>query len=335
MKQNQNTTSKGKKENNYEIADISNYELEVKLTALCKHSFIETPFAERFQGFINDAKLRKKWAIVGAYSRNGKSWCIKDLVRNSGAVKEYGGKTIIPVLAIRSPESSTPTDIIESLCSCIGNLPHMNTSSKKKWLVENIPNFGVEQIIIDDAHELNLNHFKFIKWFTDTLELEKNYYVSIVLSSIISANMITALQKIQQYSNEAWMQQFYERFSLFREVQGHTPEEVGQILYGFEELYRPYLPEINLIQYTGNIFGWLTNPKLDIPQCRRVAMEHLSKLIHESARIACIKCKMQAIPGDLLFHVYNTYLLNRDRLYSTEDEPIYKPSNLNLKKDII
>ena len=315
--------------------DVQNCDLDAKLTEVYKHCFIETPFAERFQGFIKDVRLKKKWAIVGAYSRNGKSWCIKDLVKNSGAVKEYGGRTWIPVLAIRSPESSTPTDMISSLCRCFGKLPQANTSAQKKWLIDNIPNFGVEQIIIDDAHELNLNHFKFVKWLTDTLELEKNYYLSITLSSIISANSISVLQKILQYKGEDWMQQFYERFALFREVQGHTPQEVAGILYAFEEIYRPFLPDIKITQYASNIFGWLTNSELDVHQCRRVAMEHLSKLVYEAARIACIDYKMRDIPGDLLFHAYNVHLLNRDRLYSTEDEPVYKPNASKQKKDAI
>jgi hypothetical protein len=66
-----------------------------------------------------------------------------------------------------------------------------------------------------------------------------------------------------------------------------------------------------------------------------VAMEHLSKILYEAVKIACIDYKMRDIPLDLLLHTYKTTLLDRDRLYSTEDLPIYKPSSTHLKKNVI
>ncbi|SET61933.1 AAA domain-containing protein [Natronincola peptidivorans] len=315
--------------NNINIIDTNSNideEIEIKLLDIYKYTFIETAFSQRFQDFINEVRLKKKWAIVGAHSRNGKSWCIKDLVKNSGAIKEYNGITRIPVLAIRSPESNNASDIISSLCRCFGTLPKSNNSVLKKWLIDNIPNFGVEQLIIDDAHELNIHHFKFIKWLTDTLELEKNYYISVVLSSILSGNQISVWSKIMNTRSEDWMQQFYERFALFRVVQGHTPQEVAEVLYVYDELYKPFLSQINLIQWSDTIFAWLTHPDLDVHNCRRVAMEHLAKLIYESVRVASIQ-KMNEIPIDLLNYIAKLHLINRNKLYSTENEPVYKKGN--------
>lgn len=311
-------------EANKSLLDIKK-ESEIEFIDIAKYAFIETPFSERFQLIINNARVKKCWIAIGAYSRNGKSWCIKDLIKNSGAYKEIGGKTWMPIIAIRSPESSNANDLVNSLCRSFGVLPRTTIANQKKWLIDNIPALGVEQIIIDDAHELNINHFKFIKWLTDTLELEKNYYISIVLSSIVSSNTVSVWQKIQQYKGLDWMQQFYERFTSTRQIEGHSPEEVAQILYGLEEVYRHYLPKINIVQYAGNIFAWLTNPQLDIHQCRSVAIGHLSKLIHESARIAYIEHNLDHIPADLLVHVYELYLLNKDKIYSTDNEPIYRP----------
>lgn len=133
-------------ENNEIHSEVTSFEVEKGLIDIYKHSFIETPFAERFQNAIHEVKRLKKWAIIGAYSRNGKSWCIKDIVKNSGAKKTFDGKTTAPVLAIRSPESSTSSDLISSLCRCFGKLPQNNAAFLKKWLIDNIPNFGVEQI---------------------------------------------------------------------------------------------------------------------------------------------------------------------------------------------
>jgi len=310
-------------------------EKESALMNVYKHAFIETPFARRFQGFINEVRFERKWAIVGAYSRNGKTWCIKDLIENSGAVKEYNGYTRIPIIAVRSPDGSTPTDLISSICRCFGFVPISNSAAQKKWLISSIPKLGVEQIIIDDAHELNLSHLKFIKWLTDSLELEMNHYVSIVFSSIVSANSISIWNKIQQYRHEDWMQQLYERFSLCREIPSHTCNEVAEILYGYEELYRPFVPDISLVKYTDNIYSWLICPELDIHNCRRVAMEHLAKLVFESVKVAYIEYNLKDVPLDLLFHIYKACFLNKDKVLSVEDKPAYKPKTVANQKNAI
>lgn len=310
-------------------------EKELNLMSVYKHSFIETPFARRFQGFINEVRVEKKWAVIGAYSRNGKTWSIMDIIKSSGAVKEYNGHTKIPIIAVRSPDSSTPNDLISSLCRCFGSVPLSSSSAQKKWLISAIPRLGVEQIIVDDAHELNLNHLKFIKWLTDSLELEMNYNISLVLSSIISSNSISIWNKIQQYRHEDWMQQLYERFSLCREIPGHTYNEVAEILYGYEELYRPLIPNISLVKYTDNIYTWLICPELDIHNCRRVAMEHLSKLIFESVKIAYIQYSLIDIPLDLIFHVYKSSFLNKDKVLSIEDKSIYNPKSGQIQKNAI
>jgi hypothetical protein len=310
-------------------------EKELNLMSVYKHAFIETPFARRFQGFVNEMRLERKWAVIGAYSRNGKTWSIMDIIKSSGAIKEYNGHTRIPIIAVRSPESSTPNDLISSLCRCFGSVPLSSSSAQRKWLISAIPKLGVEQIIIDDAHELNLNHLKFIKWLTDLLELEMNYHVSLILSSIISSNSISIWNKIQQYRHEDWMQQLYERFSLCREIPGHTYNEVAEILYAYEELYRPLLSNISLVKYTDNIYTWLTCSELDIHNCRRVAMEHLSKLIYESVKIAYIEYSLENIPLDLIFHVYKSNFLNKDKILSIEDKTIYKPKSNEKKKNAI
>lgn len=295
-----------------------------RLYEIYKTEFINTPFSQRFEKFISDAREEKLYGIVGAYTRNGKTWCLKDIIKNSGAAKYYSADSRIPVIAVHSSESTT--DMLMSLCRACGKVPNSKTSMLKNWLIENIPRLGVQQIIIDDAHELSIKHFKFIKELIDVLELEKNYVLSLVMVSITSSNNIGVYRKIINYSTEDWMQQFFERFRYYREVEGHTEEETGSIIYTYEDLYRPILPKIKLIDYTGNIYGWLTSPEVDFNNTRRVAMEHLAKLIYHSAKIA-VQHDLNSIPLDLIKHVYDVYLAGPDRLYSTENEPVYKPKN--------
>jgi hypothetical protein len=46
-----------------------------------------------------------------------------------------------------------------------------------------------------------------------------------------------------------------------------------------EQIYRPSFPELNLQQWTGSIYTWLTHPLLDPQKSGRVIMDHLVKLV--------------------------------------------------------
>ena len=179
----------------------SKEDLAFSIENIYRKKFIMTPFAERFVSIAINARKTKDWGFIGAFARNGKSWCVKYLQKNCGASKQFSGITQIPILAIHAAEAKTSSDLVLALCSQFGKLPKMNSSSLKRWLIDIIPSSGVEQIIIDDAHELDLNHFKLIKWLTDTLELEKGYLVSIILTSVIIGGQVIAYNKMRQYHN--------------------------------------------------------------------------------------------------------------------------------------
>ena len=51
------------------------------------------------------------------------------------------------------------------------------------------------------------------------------------------------------------------------------------ILLALERIYRPSFSELNLQQWTGSIYTWLTHPLLDPQKSGRVIMDHLMKLI--------------------------------------------------------
>ncbi|WP_313560501.1 ATP-binding protein, partial [Ruminiclostridium cellobioparum] len=224
--------------------------LESQLLDIYKHVFIETGFSKRFSEVINTSRRKKDILVIGAHPRNGKSWCVRDLVLNSGRYKSYDGKTYLPIIAIQAPDSKNSNQIVRDMCRCFGKFKLSTIDDMKNWLIDNIPVFGVEQLIIDDAHELNQDHFKFIKWFNDKLILEKNYDISIVFVSIMGNNKITTWQKLSQYQGETWTQQLYERFSVPYQVYGLSPEEVTQVLFDYEGIYTDFMPKIQLIQYS-------------------------------------------------------------------------------------
>src|SRR5579864_2450742 len=70
-----------------------------------------------------------------------------------------------------------------------------------------------------------------------------------------------------------------DRVHPYCRVVNHTEAEVRDILLALEQIYRPSFPELNLRQWTGSIYTWLTHPLLDPQKSGRVLMDHLMKLI--------------------------------------------------------
>ena len=62
-------------------------------------------------------------------------------------------------------------------------------------------------------------------------------------------------------------------------VVSHTEGEVRDILIALDQIYRPSFPELNLQQWTGSIYQWLTHPLLDPQKSGRVLMDPLMKLV--------------------------------------------------------
>lgn len=62
-------------------------------------------------------------------------------------------------------------------------------------------------------------------------------------------------------------------------VASHTEGEVRDILLSLEHIYRPSFPALNLQQWTGSMYTWLTHPLLDPQKSGRVLMDHVVKLV--------------------------------------------------------
>src|SRR5260370_2184635 len=78
-----------------------------------------------------------------------------------------------------------------------------------------------------------------------------------------------------------WMQ-FRRRLDCLQpycRVVSHTEGEVRDILIALEQIYRPSFPELNLQQWAGSIYKWLTHPLLDPQKSGPVLMDPLMKLV--------------------------------------------------------
>jgi hypothetical protein len=78
-----------------------------------------------------------------------------------------------------------------------------------------------------------------------------------------------------------WMQfrRRLDRVHPYCRIASHTEAEVRGILLALERIYRSSFCELNLQQWTGSIYTWLTHPVLDPQKSGRVLMDHLMKLI--------------------------------------------------------
>ncbi len=98
-----------------------------------------------------------------------------------------------------------------------------------------------------------------------------------------------------------WMQ-FRRRLDCLQpycRIASHTEGEVRDILLALEQIYRPSLPELNLQQWTGSIYTWLTHPLLDPQKSGRVLMDHLMKLVTTALEWSYVEAQNDVSPKHL------------------------------------
>jgi hypothetical protein len=140
--------------------------------------------------------------------------------------------------------------------------------------------FGTKLLIVDDAHDLSLEHLMFLKELTDQGRLQYDYPLGLCLVTAGRGNTIP-LKEIFDQPDTMWLQfrRRLDKLEPFCRVEGHTSEEVCEILATLETVYREPLPHLNLRQWSGSIYTWLTQPVLDPTNSGRVTMDYLMKLV--------------------------------------------------------
>jgi hypothetical protein len=89
------------------------------------------------------------------------------------------------------------------------------------------------------------------------------------------------LKEIFDQPDIMWLQfrRRLDKLEPFCRIAGHTSEEVREILAALETVYRELFPHLNLRQWSGAIYAWLTQPVLDPTNSGRVTMDYLMKLV--------------------------------------------------------
>jgi AAA domain len=272
--------------------------------------FIETPFEQRFLGLLRQAWKLRRWHVIVADPGSGKTMGIRDL--STTAQREAGmvGGRRYPVLAVTAPKNDPKEAALGNfLLTALGLGGRGRWSERKYLLFELLVQYGVECLVIDDAHDLSMPHLIFLKELTDQLKLAYPPYVLGLCLVTAGRGASIPLKDVFDQPETMWLQFRHrlDRVHPYCRVVNHTEAEVRDILLALERIYRPSFPELNLRQWTGSIYTWLTHPLLDPQKSGRVIMDHLMKLVttalelsYEEAEIDVSSKHLEAAAGLLL-----------------------------------
>jgi len=245
------------------------------------NGFIETPFERRFQGLLRQAWHQRSWHVIVAEPGSGKTMGIGDLrdeaCRQAGTI---GGRRY-PVLAVTAPKNDPREAALGNfLLSALGLSARGRWSERKYLLFELLRQYGVECVVIDDAHDLSMPHLIFLKELTDQLQLAYSQTLGLCLVAAGRGASIP-LKDVFDQPETMWMQfrRRLDRVHPYCRIASHTEAEVRGILLALERIYRPSFGALHLQQWTGSIYTWLTHPLLDPQKSGRVLMDHLMKLV--------------------------------------------------------
>ena len=87
-----------------------------------------------------------------------------------------------------------------------------------------------------------------------------------------------------------------------------------EILVALEGVYQPLLPQLNLRQWTGSIYTWLTHPVLDPTHSGRVTMDYLTKLVTTALEWSYVAGETD-VKGETLKKATELLVLRRDPLW--------------------
>jgi hypothetical protein len=265
--------------------------------------FIETPFERRFQGLLRQAWHARRWHVIVAEPGSGKTMGICDLRDEAQRLAGTIGGRRYPVLAVTAPKNDPREAALGNfLLTALGLSARGRWSERKYLLFELLVQYGVECLIIDDAHDLSMPHLIFLKELTDQLQLAFPSQTPLGLCLVAAGRgAAIPLKDVFDQPETMWMQ-FRRRLDHvhpYCRIASHTEGEVRDILLALERIYRPSFPELNLQQWTGSIYTWLTHPLLDPQKSGRVIMDHLMKLVTTALQWSYLRAERDVNPTHL------------------------------------
>lgn len=210
--------------------------------------FIETAFERRFQAMLRSAWQRRSWHVIVADPGSGKTMGIVDVVRTTGSPSGTLSGRSYPVLAVTSPKNEPKEQALGDAFFTALRLPLRGRWGERKYkLMEMLVQFGVQCLIIDDAHDLSMPHLIFLKELTDQGKLPP-YDHPLGLCLVTAGRGATMpLKDVFDQPDTMWVQfrNRLDKLQPFCRIAGYSSEEVRDILLTLETVYREPFPHLN------------------------------------------------------------------------------------------
>jgi hypothetical protein len=194
---------------------------------LRKEFFVETAFERRFQAMLRSAWHKRSWHVIVADPGSGKTMGIRDLVKTAGSRV---------ILAIVTPKNNEDEQALgDQLYTALGLPLRGHWRTRKPKLMGHLHQSGTQCIIVDDAHDLSLEHLMFIKELTDQGRLQYDHPLGLCLVAAGRGNTIS-LKETLDLPDPTWLQfrRRLDKLNPFCPIAGHTSEEVREILAALE-----------------------------------------------------------------------------------------------------
>jgi AAA domain len=237
-----------------------------------KEIFVETAFEKRFQAMLHSAWHKRSWHVIVADPGAGKTMGIRDMIKTAGS------RTILAVVAPKNNEDEQALG--DQFFVALGLPLRGHWRTRKPKLMGHLYQYGTQCLIVDDAHDLSLEHLMLIKELTDQGRLQYDHPLGLCLVAAGRGDMIPLKETLDQ-PDPTWLQfrRHLDKLEPFCRIAGHTSEEVREILATLETVYGELFPLLNLRQWGSSIYTWLTQPVLDPTHSGQVTMDYLLKIV--------------------------------------------------------
>src|SRR5713226_6909088 len=221
---------------------------------------------------LRSAWHNHSWHVIVADPGSGKTMGIRDLLKTAGS------RTVLAVLAPKNNDDEQALG--DQLYTALGLPLRGHWSTRKPKLMGHLHQYGTEFLIVDDAHDLSLEHLMLLKEVTDQGRLQYDHPLGLCLVAAGRGDTIP-LKETFDLPDPTWLQfrRRFDKLAPFCRIASHTSEEVRDILATLETVYQQLFPQLNLRQWAGTIYTWLTHPVLDPTHSGRVTMDNLMKLV--------------------------------------------------------
>lgn len=207
--------------------------------------FIETPFERRFQALLRQASLQRSWHVMVAEPGSGKTMGIGDLRNEAARQAGMVGGRRYPILAVTAPKNDPREAALGNLLlGALGVGSRGRWSERKFLLYDLLGQYGVECLVVDDAHDLSMPHLLFLKEVTDHLFLAYPSHALGLCLVTAGRGASIPLKDVFDQPETMWMQ-FRRRLDCsqpYCRVVSHTEGEVRDILLALEQIYHPSFP---------------------------------------------------------------------------------------------